>query len=132
MSGIRRRPGAPGGIAYHLRLLFDQNLPPRLVKELSDLFPDSLHVSDCDLGAAGDRSIWEFAKAEKLVIVSKDSDFHERSVLLGGPPKVIWLRVGNCSTQFIAQLLRTASDSIFAFGAQDEETCLVLRRLIKI
>ncbi|MCX6603468.1 MAG: DUF5615 family PIN-like protein [Acidobacteria bacterium] len=108
-----------------MRLLFDENLPPRLVTELEDLFPNSLHVSECDLGSAVDRSIWEFAKAENLVIFSKDSDFHERSVLLGGPPKVIWLRVGNCSTQFIVAMLQSASDSILAFGAQQEETCLI-------
>jgi predicted nuclease of predicted toxin-antitoxin system len=78
-----------------------------------------------------DRSIWEFAKAENLVIVSKDSDFHERSVLLGGPPKAIWLRVGNCSTQYIASELRSASEGILAFGAQDEETCLIMRRLVR-
>ncbi len=114
-----------------MRLLFDENLPPRLVTELADLFPNSLHVSECDLGSAVDRSIWEFAQAENLVIVSKDSDFHERSVLLGGPPKVIWLRIGNCSTQFIATMLRSASEAILAFGAQEVETCLILRRLIR-
>lgn len=78
-----------------MKLLFDKNLPPRLVEELSDLFPDALHVSECGLGSAGDSSISDFAKVESRVIVSKDSDFHERSVLLGGPPKVIWLRIGN-------------------------------------
>lgn len=114
-----------------MRLLFDENLPPRLVVELGDLFPDSLHVSECDLGSAVDRSIWEFAKAENLVIVSKDSDFHERSVLLGGPPKVIWLRVGNCSSQYIASMLRSASDAILAFGEQEDESCLIMRRLLR-
>ena len=131
MFSVRRGSGAPSGVAERLRLLFDENLPPRLVTELSDLFPGSLHVSECNLGSAADRSIWEFAAAENLVIVSKDSDFHERSVLLGGPPKVIWLRVGNCSTSFIGAMLRMASDSIFAFGGQDEESCLVISRLIR-
>ncbi len=82
-------------------------------------------------GLSGGSIIWEFAKAENLIIVAKDSDFHERSVLLGGPPKVIWLRVGNCSTQFIAAMLRSASVSILAFGAQQEETGLIMRRLIR-
>ena len=99
-----------------MRLLFDEILRPRLVAELSDLFPDSLHVSECELGSASDQAIWDFAKAEQLVILSKDSDFHERSVILGGPPKVIWLRIGNCSTEFIASILRTASEAIVAFG----------------
>lgn len=70
-----------------MRLLFDENVPPRLAVEPWDLFPDSPHGSECDLGSAVGRSIWEFAKAENLVIVSKDSDFHERVVVLGGRRK---------------------------------------------
>jgi predicted nuclease of predicted toxin-antitoxin system len=34
--------------------------------------------------------------------VSKDTDFHQRSFLFGGPPKVVWIRLGNCSTEDIA------------------------------
>lgn len=33
------------------------------------------------------------------MIVSKDMDMHDLSLIMGNPPKVIWLRIGNCSTK---------------------------------
>jgi len=58
-----------------VKLLFDQNLSPKLVDRFSDLFPDSRHVRDVGLSEASDREVWEFARASGLAIVSKDSDF---------------------------------------------------------
>ncbi len=72
-----------------MRLLFDQNLSFRLVNVLADLYAGSVHVRDVGLEAADDDAVWEYAKANRLVIVSKDSDFHHRSILRGFPPKVI-------------------------------------------
>jgi predicted nuclease of predicted toxin-antitoxin system len=59
------------------------------------------------------------------VIVSKDSDFSERSSLLGSPPKVVWLRVGNCTTARADFVLRNAASRLYAFE-NGEEDCLVL------
>jgi predicted nuclease of predicted toxin-antitoxin system len=81
-----------------VKLLFDENLSPRLVERLKDVYPDSQHVSDVELGSANDSAIWEYAKRYWFAIVSKDSDFAERGVLEGDPPKVIWIRLGNCSS----------------------------------
>ena len=61
-----------------MKLLFDQNLSPNLVIRLADLFPDSLHVRDVGLEAAEDQAAWDYAKANELVIVSKDGDMHQR------------------------------------------------------
>src|SRR6185437_2412706 len=72
------------------------------------------------------RTIWQYAKDNKFTIISKDSDFQERSVLRGYPPKVVWLRAANCTTAQIESLLRTASPLIARFIQQDEESCLVL------
>ena len=57
-----------------MKLLFDQNLSHKLVRLLADLFPDSLHVREVGLNAAGDPLVWDYAKAHGFVIVSKDSD----------------------------------------------------------
>lgn len=89
-----------------MKLLFDQNLSPRLVSRLADLYPDAAHVSEMGLDRALDREIWEYARENELMIVSKDTDFSEMSVLRGFPPKVIWVRRGNCSTQEIEDMLR--------------------------
>lgn len=70
-----------------MRLLFDQNLSPRLVRLLGDLFPGSAHVMDFDADHAPDNVVWSLAKDGGFAIVSKDGDFQVRSVLLGHPPK---------------------------------------------
>jgi predicted nuclease of predicted toxin-antitoxin system len=103
-----------------------KNLSPRLVELLADLYPGSIHVHVCGLGSADDSTIWDFAKTNGFIIVSKDSDFEERSILLGCPPKVIWLRVSNCTSKEIAGLLRTAYFEVDRFIREREETCLVL------
>jgi predicted nuclease of predicted toxin-antitoxin system len=93
-------------------LLFDQNLSPRLADQLADLYPNSTHVHLLGLGTSLDRDIWEYAHQHDYMIVTKDADFSELSVLLGFPPKIIWIRRGNCATKDIEQLLRESHDSI--------------------
>ena len=111
-----------------MKLLFDENLPPRLADVLQDQFPRSAHVHSCGLGSADDEAIWEYAEREGFAIVSKDSDFQERSVLRGSPPKVIWLRIPNSSTVEIAALLRAALPVIQEFDGNPEGTLLILNR----
>ena len=79
-----------------MKLLFDQNLSSALVARLEDLFPGSTHVKAEGMDEAPDIEVWLFAKQQGFTIVSKDSDFQQRSLLFGAPPKVVWLRVGNC------------------------------------
>ncbi len=89
-----------------MKLLFDQNVSPRLCQSLGDIYPGSVHVRQVGLRDADDAAIWEYAELNGFVIVSKDSDFQQRSLLYGSPPKFIWLRVGNCPTKTIEDLLR--------------------------
>jgi len=88
------------------KLLFDQNLSPKLVERLSDLYPNSNHLELLGLGTVDDALVWEHAKRSGFVVVTKDADFAELSVLRGFPPKVVWIRRGNCSTNDIEKLLR--------------------------
>ena len=81
-----------------MKLLFDENLSHRLVGQLAAEFPGSTHVRDAGLAAAPDAEVWAYAAANGFVIVSKDTDFQQRALLYGHPPKVIWVRLGNCST----------------------------------
>jgi predicted nuclease of predicted toxin-antitoxin system len=107
-----------------VKFLFDENLSQRLVKGLADVYPGSLHVRDCDLRGASDVKIWQYAQENGFAILSKDSDFAQRSTLLGSPPKVIWLRIGNCTTTRADFILRNAALRIRTF-LSSEEDCLV-------
>ena len=109
-----------------MRLLFDQNLSRRLLAELAPIFPDSAYAGALGLDTATDREIWAYAGEHGSLIVSKDSDFRQLAFLLGPPPKVVWLRVGNCSTAVIADLLRSGADIIARFAASEEDALLVL------
>ena len=81
-----------------MKLLFDANLSPKLVARLHSDYPDSAHVRDVGLGSSLDAEISDYAKTNGFAIVSKDTDFRERSFVEGFPPKVIWLDVGNAGT----------------------------------
>jgi predicted nuclease of predicted toxin-antitoxin system len=109
-----------------VKFLLDQNLSPQLVQALTDLYPGSVHVRDVQLQAANDVEIWAYASQNRLTILSKDSDFHQRSFLFGHPPKVVWIQVGNCSTSQIEALLRSHYKEILAFDQEPEGTFLAL------
>jgi predicted nuclease of predicted toxin-antitoxin system len=109
-----------------VKLLLDENLSPRLVASITDIYPDSSHIEDCGLLAASDDQVWRFALENGFTIVTKDSDFSERSVLDGCPPKVVWLRIGNCKTSQAERLLRKGLSEIQAFLHAHEDCCLVL------
>ena len=109
-----------------MKLLFDQNLSPRLARGLADIYPDSVHVREIQMRDATDTAIWEYAKANDFVIVSKDSDFQSRSLLHGSPPKFIWLRVGNCPVKSIEELLRNHSIAIHTFAQDPIQSHLML------
>jgi predicted nuclease of predicted toxin-antitoxin system len=103
-----------------------QNISRRLPRRLADIYPDSQHVFEVSLSEADDAAIWEFAAENGFAIVSKDTDFQQRSLLFGSPPKFIWLRVGNCSTTDIESLLRRSSPIIHTFLVDAGESHLIL------
>lgn len=109
------------------RLLFDENLSPDLPALLRDLFPDSMHVRHVGLERADDLAVWEHARTHGLAIVTKDDDFRQRSFLHGAPPKVIWVRLGNCRTAEVAALLTERADTLHRFLADNVGSLLVLR-----
>jgi predicted nuclease of predicted toxin-antitoxin system len=109
-----------------LKLLFDENLSPRLVRELADLFPDSDHVGNRGLARATDVDIWAHARTHAFTIVTKDDDFESLAFVYGAPPKVIWIRAGNVSTAEILARLRASSVAISDFGIAADEALLVL------
>ena len=112
-----------------MKLLFDQNLSDRIPSQIADLFPESTHVKAIHLEREDDDVVAQWAKENGCVIISKDTDFYQRSMVLGHPPKFVWLRVGNCSTSFVVDLLRARADIINEFGASAAESVLILSRV---
>jgi predicted nuclease of predicted toxin-antitoxin system len=100
-----------------VKLLFDQNLSYHLVRLLADVYPDSGHVRPLGLDKTDDLEIWKFAAREGFTVVSKDADYQQLGMLLGPPPKVIWIRLGNCQAEALETLLRQALPAIQEFHA---------------
>lgn len=88
-----------------MKLLLDQNLSPRLAGRLASLFPGTVHVGDLGLDRADDLEVWQHAGEHGFAIVTKDADFNELLAVRGSPPKVIWIRRGNCATSAIEEIL---------------------------
>jgi predicted nuclease of predicted toxin-antitoxin system len=109
-----------------MKLLLDENLSDRIISKINDIYPKSQHVKTLGLINTDDVIIWEFAKVNNFVIVSKDSDFHQRSLLYGHPPKFVFLRVGNSPTSKIVQILRDNFTTIMQFYNSETESILVL------
>ena len=109
-----------------MKLLFDENLSHKLAERLSDLFPDSTHVRNVGLKSSDDPDVWKFATENDFAIVSKDADMHDRSLLFGFPPKVIWIRLGNCSTGQVDDLVRREIEVITKFLKDEFASFLAL------
>ena len=109
-----------------MKLLFDHNLSHKLVGRLADVFPGSEHVRNLDLHRADDAQIWEYAPVNALVIVSKDEDFHQLSFLHGPPPKVVWVRLGSCTTSDIEHLQRRSRADLSQFDADETGAFLIV------
>jgi len=109
-----------------LKLLFDQNLSYHLVAALAELYPGSAHVRLLGMERADDRVIWEYAKENGCLIVTQDSDFNERSLLFGYPPKIVWLKCGNTSTRNVLEILKQRHDDLLAFESDMQSGCLEL------
>ncbi len=109
-----------------MKLLFDQNLSFKLVRRVKAVLPQAKHVKDFELAENDDEAIWNFAAENAFAIVSKDADFLHRALLRGHPPKVIYLRVGNCSATEITGLLLANAETIKEFLADPDESVFLI------
>jgi predicted nuclease of predicted toxin-antitoxin system len=110
-----------------MKLLFDHNLSPSLVKNLADLYPNSQHLFLLEMDRDDDRIIWDYANRNEYTIVTRDSDYNDLSIVCGFPPKVIWIRRGNCSTREIENPLRSTTSDIQDFFHNPELGIMTLR-----
>lgn len=98
-----------------MKLLLDQNISFRITRKIQDLFPGSKQLRDLELDNSKDSFLWNYAKENNYCIVTFDGDFYDLGLIKGSSPKVIWLRLGNTSTQYIETVLRKNYDLIKTF-----------------
>ena len=110
-----------------MRPLFDENLSPTLVTRTAD-FTTSQHVREVGLRGGEDLAVWRWAQSAGFAIVSKDVDFADLAVRLGPPPKVIHLRLGNCTTPEVEAVLRAHIVEIKLFLTTNDVAVLSIER----
>jgi predicted nuclease of predicted toxin-antitoxin system len=109
-----------------LKLFFDHHLSHKLVAKLADIFPDSSHTRLLGFSRTSDSDLWWYAKRHEYILVTKDEDIPELAVLRGAPPKVVWLRLGNCKTAVVERLIRRNVLRIQQLADDDERVILEL------
>jgi len=107
-----------------MKLLLDENISRRIVPFLQNRFPDSTQIALLGMEEALDKEVWTYAREHGYVIVTKDSDFYDLSLLYGTPPKVVWLKTGNTSKNTITQMLLNNREKIETLLAQEEISCI--------
>jgi predicted nuclease of predicted toxin-antitoxin system len=107
-----------------LKLLFDQNISPKIVRQVEANFPDSKQVRHVGLEDASDITIFDFAKLNGYAIVTFDSDYVDLNVIIGIPPKIIWLKTGNLTTKSISALFNRNIFAIHEFLESEEDEIL--------
>lgn len=111
-----------------MKLLLDENLSHRLVRQIDDLFSGSVHVRSAGLKRTPDREIWEFARLNGFAILTADADFQDLAVSFGHPPKIILLKGCDYGNAEAEALIRSQAIRIADFLADEERAVLSLRK----
>lgn len=104
-----------------MNFLVDVNLPSRLCDWLRQRNHQAIHLSDLGGLRMKDTVVWQRAAAQKQVILTKDTDFYEWSLIHGQPPQVLLIALGNCSNNDLFQTLDSSwakIDSELSAGAR--------------
>lgn len=99
-----------------MKLLFDQNISFRIVNKIQSIFIGSNHVKALGLEDSSDIGIWNYAKANGFAVITFDADFADIANIKGCPPKIIWLRTGNTSTNKIIEIIEKYQNIIIEFN----------------
>lgn len=108
-----------------MKILVDQNISFRLLPHIESVFPDTSHVRDLGLTDFDDFKIFQYAREHQFdAILTLDEDFNNIQLEHGTPPKIIWLRVGNCSTAVLAAVILKNAQLILNFQQDNALECL--------
>ena len=99
----------------------DAQLPPQLASWLSQTFNvEAYALRDQHLRDAEDEQIFQSARHQGIVIISKDSDFVEMVLRLGVPPQLLWVTCGNVTNRRLQNLLTQVFPQAQKLLASDE------------
>ena len=107
-----------------MKLLLDENLSRRLVPFIQDLYPNSTQVALVGLENTDDKLIRQYAIDNDFVIVTKDADYYDMTVLYGQPPKIVWLKMGNQSKAATIKTLQDNQQAIEKVLMVDGKACI--------
>jgi predicted nuclease of predicted toxin-antitoxin system len=115
-----------------VKFLVDANLPPHLCRWLRTHGHEAEHLADIDLLRATDTQIWDRGKNQQVIILSKDIDFYDRSLLFGAPPQVLHIAVGNCSNARLLEILESGWSDIEAALSSGSKLVSVMQEKIDV
>lgn len=107
-----------------MKLLLDENLSRRLLPFLQHAYPGSSQVVLEGLASASDREVWAYARDHGFVIVTRDADFEEFSLVWGPPPQVVWLKTPNPSRASTLKALLDSHDAVLEALNVRQQACL--------
>jgi len=105
-------------------VLLDENLSRRLVPFIQDLYPNSTQLALVGLENTDDKLIRQYAIDNDFVIVTKDADYYDMTVLYGQPPKIVWLKMGNQSKAATIKTLQDNQQAIEKALMVDGKACI--------
>ncbi len=109
-----------------MKLLLDENLSRRIIPFLQNAYPGSTQIALINMETASDQEVWAYAKANDFVIVTKDSDFYDLSLIQGTPPHVIWIKTGNVTKSAITALLLDNQEKLESLLLSEKLACVEL------
>jgi len=107
-----------------MKLLLDENLSRRIIPFIQEAYPESTQIALLDMERSDDQTVWDYAKENGFVIVTRDSDFIDLSALRGQPPKVIWLRTGNQTKAAVIHVLLKSKEEIERALELEDKACI--------
>lgn len=112
-----------------MKILVDQNISFRLVQRIEHVFDEIGHVKSLGLTNAKDLQIFMTARHQGFAaVLTQDEDFYNLLLEHGTPPKIIWLRTGNCSTTFLSKVILRNAEHIQDFLEDEMQDCLEIYR----
>lgn len=111
-----------------MKLLIDQNISHRIIDSISDVYPNSIHVTELDLENSSDEAIWKYALINEFTLLTTDSETCSRNVISKESPKIICIQSDVVTTTKVEWTLRVNQKTIADFiTGTDISNCLLIK-----